>query len=74
MAGRFIDNPILGATPARHLAARCYTSAMPTKKPRIFLTLTEKDEAALAVLTVKWNCSKLDAIRRALREAGEKST
>lgn len=45
---------------------------MPTKKPRIFLTLGEKDEAALAILVEAWSLPRPAAIRKALRLAAGK--
>jgi hypothetical protein len=44
---------------------------MPTKKPRVFLTLDAEDEDALAVLTAKWGLSKPDVLRKALRQAAK---
>jgi hypothetical protein len=53
-------------------AERCYTAPMPTTRPRIFLTLGEKDEEALDVLMDKWGKKRPDVIRKALREAAAK--
>lgn len=44
---------------------------MPTTKPRIFLTLGEKDEAALDKLTAALGLTRPAAIRKALREAAK---
>lgn len=45
---------------------------MPTTKPRIYLTLGDKDQAALASLEAKWGLKPPAVIRKALREAAEK--
>lgn len=45
---------------------------MPTTKPRIFLTLGEKDVAALGALTLAWGLKRPSAIRKAVREAARR--
>lgn len=57
--------PLASNTPGVTLAI------MPTTKPRIFLTLGEKDVAALEKLTAAWGLPRPAAIRRAIREAAK---
>jgi predicted DNA binding CopG/RHH family protein len=45
---------------------------MPTQRPRIFLTLGEKDLAALKALGERWGLPAPKVIRKALRQAAEK--
>lgn len=45
---------------------------MPTKRPRIFLTLGEKDEAAITELIAIWGLSAPKVIRKALRETAKR--
>jgi hypothetical protein len=58
-----------------HLAAaglRCYTAAMPTKHPRIFLTMSAGTLAKLDRLAAKWRMSRPEALRKALKEAAKR--
>lgn len=63
---------LAGVTPLAFGGVGVTLRSMPTTKPRIFLTLGEKDEAALAKLCAAWGLPPPKAIRKALRLAAEK--